>query len=103
MKNSVIIKGLCQIEQEEVEMYELLCQNQSTMITLMQIKAEKGLLSDTVRADLNNRLKSINRSISTWWENITLKYQIPYYTDHEMRVNFESREIYIVLEYNGED
>ena len=103
MKNSARIKRLCQIEQEEIEMYELLYQNQSTMITLMKIKAAKGLLSDTVRADLNNRLTSINRSISTWWENITRKYHIPYYTDHELRINFESKEIYIEMDYNSED
>ena len=103
MKNSVKIECLCQIEQEEIETYELLYQNQSTMITLMQIKSEKGLLSDEVREDLNSRLKSINRSISAWWENITLKYHIPYYTDRKMRVNSESKEIYIELEYNGEN
>ena len=103
MKNSVKIERLCKIEREEIETYELLLQNQSTMITLMQIKSEKGLLSDAVREDLNKRLKSINRSIATWWENITHKYRIPYYTDRDMRVNSESKEIYIELEYNGEN
>jgi len=86
---------LCEIEQEELEEYELLHQNQSTIYTLMQIKQEKCTLDENILLDLNSRLKIINQKISCWWETISHKYHIPYYINKNMFINSETREIYV--------
>ena len=86
---------LCKIQLEEMESYELLLQNRATFLTLLQIKEEKGALSQDILCDINQKISQTNRSISDWWETITTKYGIPYYMDKQMLVNAETKEVYV--------
>lgn len=88
-------KILSNISTDDIDDYTLLLQNIDSYKTLLLIKRNNGSLSENVEKDILERKKECEKNLNTWWEKITLKYNIPFYLDKKMHIDAQRLQIYV--------
>lgn len=83
-------KTLCIISEEDMDYGITLMSNLGSLKTLLTI-----IKDDETRTRISKEIFEFNEKINAFWNEITNKYNIPYYADRMMHLNATNNSVYI--------